>query len=191
VDRQPRTKRKSAIDVTVLERAALDYLSRYTTSAAGLRRVLLRRVERAVRREGSDRAEGTAAVETVIEKLLRLGLLNDAAFAEAKARNLQARGSSGRAIVAHLTAKGLGREEIAQAMARRSEEGPRDPELAAALVYCRKRRIGPYRDPDDRAAARQRDMAALARRGFAYDVVRRVVEAADPEALKQEASGTR
>ena len=94
-------------------------------------------------------------------------------------------------LAAQLTAKGLGREEIARAMAQRSKEGPLDPELAAALVYCRKRRIGPYRDPEDRTATRQRDMAALARRGFAYDVARRVVEASDPEALKQEASGTR
>jgi regulatory protein len=191
MDRQPRDKRKSEIDASVLERAALDYLTRYATSEAGLRRVLLRRVERAARRDGADRAEGAAAVKAVIKKLLRLGLLNDAAYAEAKARNLQARGSSGRAIVAQLTAKGLGREEIARAMAQRSEEGPDDPELAAALVYCRKRRIGPYRDPEERAATRQRDMAALARRGFAYDVARRVVDATDPEALKQEASGTR
>jgi len=185
-------KEKPRLDTAApvaLERAALDYLQRYASSTAQLRHVLLRRVERSARRGGADRAQGAAAVEEIIEKLLQRGLLNDRAYGEAKARSLQARGRSRRATEAYLTAKGLGREEIAQALAAQAQ-GPANPELSAALIYCRKRRIGPYRGPQERAAQQQRDMAALARRGFAYGVVRRIMEADDPEDLEQEATGS-
>jgi regulatory protein len=180
--------RYDAAAPAALERAAIDYLQRYASSAAGLRRVLLRRVERSARRDGADRKQGAVAVEAIIEKLLQRGLLNDRTYGEAKARSLQARGTSRRATEAYLTAKGLAREDIAQALAARAE-GPVNPELSAALVYCRKRRIGPYRNPEERVAAQRRDMAALARRGFAYGVVHRIMEVADLDALEEEAAG--
>ena len=66
-----------------------------------------------------------------------------------------------------------------------------DPELAAALTYARRRRIGPYRPAGDRAAARARDLAALSRQGFDYDVARRVIDADDPEDLVREAEAER
>ena len=59
--------------------------------------------------------------------------------------------------------------------------------MAAALAYARRRRIGPYRtDPTLRAETRLKDLAALARRGFAPALCRRVIDAEDLEALWEE-----
>ncbi len=64
--------------------------------------------------------------------------------------------------------------------------GPGEPELAAALACARRRRLGPYRPPPARKSMRQKDLASLARAGFAYDVARRVVEAETAEELERE-----
>ncbi|MEK9755042.1 MAG: hypothetical protein VW338_17755, partial [Rhodospirillaceae bacterium] len=44
--------------------------------------------------------------------------------------------------------------------------------------------LGPFRAGAERPARRDKDLAALARAGFGYDVARRVVDAASPEALE-------
>ena len=71
---------------------------------------------------------------------------------------------------------------------RRSGEAA-DPDLAAALAFARRRRLGPFRPQGERAARRLKDLAALARQGFAADLARRIVDAEDLEELEQEAGG--
>jgi regulatory protein len=156
-----------------LEKGALAYLERYANSAAGLARVLQRRLAKA-EREGRA-AAGAADIEALIERLLRSGLLNDGLFAEGRAQRLARQGRSQRSIAHRLAAAGLGEEEIARGLAA-AGEGPAD-EVARAIAFARRRRLGPFRPAAQRAARRLRDMAALARQGFAYDLVRRVIDA--------------
>jgi regulatory protein len=54
-------------------------------------------------------------------------------------------------------------------------EGEDGDEAAAARALARRRRLGPYR-PGERAPYRDKDLAALARAGFRYDVARAVVD---------------
>jgi len=53
----------------------------------------------------------------------------------------------------------------------------------AALALIRRRRLGPYRDSATRADFRAKDLAALARAGFSYDLARRVIEAETQDVL--------
>ena len=173
-----------------LERAALLYLERYAASAESLRRVLLRKVRRASEAHGNDPTEGAEAVEALIARFLRAGLLDDGLYARGQALSLARRGSSERAIRQKLQQRGIDEAEITRALAARHEESE-DPELAAALAYARRRRIGPYRtDPALRADTRLKDLAALARRGFAPALCRRVIDAEDLEALWEETRGS-
>lgn len=56
--------------------------------------------------------------------------------------------------------------------------------LIALPRYARRRRLGPFtRDPSTRRDHRQEHLAALGRRGFGYDVARRVIDADDPSSL--------
>lgn len=170
---------------------ALHYLERYASSTAHLRRLLVRKVARSAAAHGTDEAEGLRAVEALIAELLRLGLLDDAAYAEARARSLHRRGQSLRAIRAALAQRGVAAETIEGALAALAEQAT-EPDLAAALAYARRRRIGPYRAGAAAAAnaeLRERELAALGRRGFSYETARRVVEAASPEELEAEAKG--
>lgn len=170
-----------------LERAALHYLERYATSAANLRRVLMRRVLRSAEAHGTDPDEGAAQVDALIARYRESGLLDDAAYARLRAESLHRQGASRRLTRAKLAAKGVGAEDVEGALDALSEETP-SPDLAAACNYARRRRLGPWRNAD-RAAHRDRDLAALGRQGFGYDVARTVVDAKDRDALEAETGG--
>ena len=183
--KERRRKGPSPATPESLLKAALRYLDRYATSRANLRRVLLARVERSAWAHGSDREAGAAAVEQILERCSESGLLDDQAYAAGQARRHLRKGASARAIRAKLAAKGLDRETIEQALAG-LDQLVEDPELSAALAYARRRRMGPYRPADQRPAQRERDLAALDRRGFAYETALKIVDAADPDALEAE-----
>lgn len=171
-----------AITAEYLDKAALFYLERYASSAENLARVLMRRVEKAARAGISDRDEGRRLVDALVERYRARGLLDDKAYAEGRARSLLRQGRPRAAIARRLAAKGVDSEAIDAALGGLTEESG-DPDLSAAIAFARRRRLGPWR-LRDRAAFRDRDLAALGRAGFSYDLARKVVGAETPEELK-------
>lgn len=166
-----------------LEKAALRYLERYASSVAGLRRVLGRKLRRAAMGKDGETPGDQAAVEAVLARLVRMGLLDDARYAEFRAASLARRGASLYAIRRDLALRGVARLQIDTAVAALKEEsgGTADEaDRAAALALARRRRIGPYRSGTVRAAYRDRDLAALGRAGFALEIARSVIDG-DPE----------
>jgi len=132
-------------DSADLQQAALAHLARYATTRATAR--------------------------AIVGRLAESGLVNDAAFAEARARRLARSGSSRRSITAHLLRHGVGGTDLAAAL-------PDDPaaELTAALALARKRHIGPFRaSGPPEADARRRELAALARAGYPAAIARRAL----------------
>jgi len=175
-----------------LERAAYAYLARYGAPAGHLKRILLARVARSARFHGTDSEAGAAAVEAIVARFCALGLVDDDAYARAMARRLMGRGLSRSAIRARLRVKGVGADAAEAAAAALAHEAA-DPDLAAALAFARRRRLGPFRPAAERAGRRLGDLAALARRGFETELARRVVDARTPdelEDLEAEAAGT-
>jgi len=168
-----------------LEKAAWAYLERHPSATANLRRVLMRRVQRSAQWHGTDADEGAEAVEAIVAKLQRAGVLDDRAYAEARAVGLHRAGHGVRAIRARLAQKGVDRETAEAALERLADEAA-DPELGAAVRHARKRRLGPYRGTG-RAANRERDLAALCRKGFPPGVAEKVVDAPDAGELEAEA----
>jgi regulatory protein len=165
-------------DAASLYQAALNHLARYATTEAGLRLVLMRRVDRWARSQADPElaapaiAAARAAIGGVVARLAQAGAVSDAAFAANRAKNLIRSGQSNRAVQARLVAKGVAPEVARDAAATNPET-----ELAAALVLARKRRIGPYRaaeNPD--AAIRMKEMGMLARAGFSRDIADKALE---------------
>ena len=173
-----------------LREAALAHLARFSATEAGLVRVLDRRVLRWSRRAldsglAADQVEalaasGRTAARTVASALVGAGVLDDAAYAESRARSLGRGGRSRRAIEAHLLQHGVAPDVVQAAL---PEE--RDAELGAALMQARRRRIGPFAplgrngpggdEPED-PAARNKALAMLARAGFSRDVAERALD---------------
>lgn len=187
--RKPRQSRPpKPLTAASLDNAALYYLGRFASSSGNLRRVLMRKVARSTRQgDEADAAAGVRMVDALIARYLASGLLDDRAYAAQAATSLARRGASRYAIAGKLAQKRVEAELVAEAVATLDEGGA--SELAAACALVRRRRLGPYRDPGKRAEWRQKDMASLARAGFALDLARRVLKAADVEALERLARG--
>lgn len=168
-------KAPKAITAEGLERSALHYLERYATSARNLTRMLMRRVDRSCRHHGEEPERYAGLVDDLVARYVASGLLDDGRYAQAKAATLRRRGASGRAIAAKLIAKGVPREAVAPAL-----EATEVDDAAAARNLARRKRIGPFRR-GERAPFRDKDMQAMARAGFSYEIVRALIDAEDGE----------
>jgi regulatory protein len=176
------------ITAKYLQNAAAFYLERYPSTAEGLRRVLNRRVRKAQMLDAPVMDNVKQAIETVVAKFVDAGVIDDKAFAQTKARALHRRGTSGRLTRQKLKVAGIDSETVDKAMSALGEELHADPaerEWRAAVAHARRRRLGPFRLHKDRADKRQRDLAAMARGGFAYDLAKKVIDARDADALDE------
>jgi regulatory protein len=169
-----------------LRDAALNHLARFAATEVGLKRVLVRKIDRwarAAEQAGEEDVAPRAAAAKLVaaevaRRLVTDGAVDDAAFAESRARRLARTGRSARATLAHLAQKGVSAETAAAAL-----PAGEDAELLAALAFCRRRRAGPFsRAPEDEAA-RRRALAALARGGFAHAVAKQALDMA-PDAAE-------
>ena len=185
---RPERRPPPKITASYLENAALHYLERFSSSRANLRRVLMRKVERSLAHHGGEMSETAEMLDTLIAKLTRLGYVDDAAYAETKTRSLHRRGGSLRTIRATLSAKGV-EAEAAQAALETLAETSSNPDRDAAIALARRRRLGPFRAEEKRAALRDKDMAALGRAGFGWALCRAVIDAVSIEALAEEEEG--
>jgi regulatory protein len=164
------------IGAELIERWALGYLGRYASSAENLRRVLMRRV----RRHAPEAVQpARPLIEAIVTRYREAGLLDDDAYAAARAASLHRRGDSLMVIRTRLRAKGVAGEVVAGAVGSLQELGP-DPDLAAACAFARRRRLGPFRRT---AGNRARELAAFARAGFGRRVAEAVLACADEEAV--------
>ena len=153
-----------------LREAALRHLARFSTTQVGLVRVLDRRIDRWARAaDGApdDVRAAQQAARAVAAALVEAGVVDDRAFAAARARRLARAGRSGLRITAHLAERGVADEN-------RPAPPDAEAELAAALAYAAKRRLA---DKDPTKA-----LGALARAGFSHDVARRALAMPPDEA---------
>ena len=168
-----------------LQRVALYYLERYSASTEMLRRTLARRVDKRARLRGEDPSAFAEMIAATVARAVSAGLVDDVRFADTRLATLRRRGTSSRGAAAKLAAKGVPRDVVEATMRAEREAIPEaeaaDIELQAARAYAKRRRLGTHRRPDTRALHRDRDLGALARAGFSYDLARRVVDAEPDE----------
>ncbi len=133
-------------------------------------------------------AGGLAWIDEIVDDLVTRKLVDDTAFAETRAVSLHRGGASRRKIAMALRAKGVGTADIDAAL-HALDETHNDAEFTAACNYARRRRFGPWRDADTRAERRDRDLAAMARAGFGFQMAQRVIDAPDIDTLERDRLG--
>jgi regulatory protein len=176
------------ITAKYLRNAATFYLERYPSTAEGLRRVLARRVRKAEMAEAPVMANVEQAIDAIVARFVELGAIDDKAFAQTKARALHRRGTSTRLTRQKLKLAGIDSSTLDGALAGLDAELDTDPskrEWQAAAALARRRRLGPFRPAKERKDCRARDLAAMARAGFDYDLARKVIDAESPDALDE------
>ncbi len=175
-----------------LQNAALFYLGRYAASEASLRRVLENKIRRYAMRDevfAADKAAQAAllqAIDEIVEKHKKLGVLNDRAYAETKVVSLRRAGGSARRIAQKLAQKGVKGEIIEAALLPEEEGDETVAELAAARAFARKRGLGPYRKggASEEREVKAKEIASMARAGFSYDTAKEIL-GAGPEDFEE------
>lgn len=122
------------------------------------------------------RACSELVLERVLDRLTAVGLVDDAAFADAWVRSRHAHSGKGRrALAAELRTKGIADELAKAALAQVDDKDER--QRATEVVRRKLRSSAVPADATGRAVLTRRLIGMLARRGYPSEVVRSVVEA--------------
>ena len=169
--RDRNSKVKPSLDEAGLEKAALSYAGRYATSRAKLRAYLARKL-----RERGWESAAEPPLDALVERMARLGYVDDRAFASARAAALSRRGYGARRLDAALGAAGIGADDAAAA-----RQIAADGAWEAALRFAERRGIGPFAVAQADRAAREKALAAMLRAGHPARLARRILGAAPGE----------
>lgn len=165
-------KPRKPLDSEQLDALALHYVGRYATSRAKL----IRYLDRKIRERGWDGASGPD-VGGLVERFVRAGYINDAAYAATRARDLSLRGYGEGRLRQRLYADGIAEEDREEAQAIASEQG-----VDAALRFAARRRFGPYASTaivDEKA--RERALSAMVRAGHGFALAKKILAMAPGE----------
>ena len=173
------TQKKPAppLDNRRLRDLALHYAGRYATTKAKLTRYL----QRKIRERGWKEGEPAADLEKLAQDFAELGYVNDAAYAEARARSFARRGYGARRLDQDLYAAGISDSDAASARAESANDT-----FASAQAFARRKRIGPYAAEAAPPEKRQKQLAAFMRAGHEFDVAKRFVFAEPGDEVGEE-----
>lgn len=169
-------KRPKKVTAGYLERAALHYLGRFSTSEKNLRDVLIRKIRRRNEAFAPPTDEQLGWVDDVVKKCVRYSYVDDAAYARQRAELLLRRGKPVRMIAQDLRHKGVPDDLARHAIAGLAEETEVDADRRAAAAYIKRRRFGAFRreiaDAEILKAKTEKELASMARAGFGYELAR-------------------
>lgn len=169
-------KPRPPLDAARLDELALGYVGRFATSRAKLLIYLNRKL-----RERGWGEEGEPPLDGLADRLVRLGYVDDRAYAVSKARSLTGRGYGERRVRQALNLAG-----IAEAEAGDARELAQTEAVESALRFARRRSLGPFaaERPDPRR--RELAMAAMIRAGHGFGLARAITDLNPGEAVDLE-----
>ena len=184
--REPRPPRK--ISPEYLFRSGMYYLERYSSSIDNFRQVMSRKIIRSSKHYEENPSKHFESLEELIEKLIKLGYLNDESYTRGQVRSYRRKGEGKRKIIQRIKLKGVDDDLISHVIDEiDAEDNQRfdrmdddidtinDPELKAALTYIKRKKLGIYRRKKDEKS-KQKDLASLARAGYSYNIASKALD---------------
>jgi len=180
----PIKNRKKNLEATVEEMRnfAFVYIEKYAPSKQQLKTYLLKKYFKSSISSVSKK-NIIDLIDVVLEDLEKTKFINDKFYSSAKAKSLIQRGSSINKIRNYLLSKGVKDKYIKETLDN-IKENNEDQDFFSAIKVCKKKRIGPSRDNDNRVLFYKKDIGVLARSGFNFEVSRRVMDLDKDEYLK-------
>lgn len=152
---------------------ALHYAGRYATT----RRKLSDYLQRKIRERGWTEGEAFPDIAALIDNFAELGYVNDAQYAESRARSFARRGFGVRRLEQDFSAAGIDDEDGRSAREHAAEEI-----VSSALTLAQRKKIGPFAPDIAPPDKRQKQIAMMLRAGHGFDLVRRIVNS-EPGAI--------
>ena len=180
----PIKNRKKNLEATVEEMRnfAFVYIEKYAPSKQQLRTYLLKKYLK-TNIANVSKKNITDLIDVVLEDLEKTKFINDKFYSSTKAKSLIQRGSSINKIRNYLLAKGIRHQYINETLSN-IKENNEDQDFFSAIKICKKKRIGPARDENNRPLFMKKDLGILARSGFTFETSKRVIDIEKDEYLK-------
>ena len=169
-----KNKKNLEATIDVIRNFAYSYLEKYNPSKQQLRIYLFKKLIKKVQKISSKK-EIFNLIDSVISSLVDQKLLSDEYYSDAKSKAFLRRGYSLNKIRYNLIKKGID-EKYIKASISKIKENESDPDFFSAIKICKKRRIGPCREENNRPLFYKKDISILARSGFSYEISKKVLE---------------
>ena len=180
----PIKNRKKNLEATVEEMRnfAFVYIEKYAPSKQQLRTYLLKKYLK-TSIPNINKKNITDLIDVVLEDLEKTKFINDKFYSNSKAKSLIKRGSSINKIRNYLLSKGVNNKYINETLSD-IKENNEDQDFFSAIKICKKKRIGPARNENNRSLFMKKDLGILARSGFDFETSKRVIDIDKDEFLK-------
>ena len=180
----PIKNKKKTLETTIEEMRnfAFTYIEKYTPSKQQLKIYLLKKYLKSSN-PSVKKKDITDLIDLVTEDLEKTKFISDKFYSDSKAKNLIQRGSSINKIRNYLISKGIKDKYIKETISKIKEKNE-DQDFFSAIKICKKKRIGPARDQDNRSLFYKKDISILARSGFDFETSKKVLEIVKDDYLR-------
>ena len=180
----PIKNKKKNLEATVEEMRnfSFAYIEKYAPSKQQLKTYLLKKYLKA-KIPSINKSNITDLINVVLEDLEKTKFINDKFYSNSKAKSLIQRGSSINKIRNYLLSKGINDKYVTKTLDE-IKANNEDQDFFSAIKLCKKKRIGPARDENNRPLFYKKDIGVLARSGFDFETSKRVMDLEKNEYLK-------
>ena len=172
----PIKNKKKTLETTIEEMRnfSFAYVEKYAPSKQQLKIYLLKKYLKASN-PTVKKKDISDLIDLVTEDLVKTNFISDKFYSESKAKNLLQKGSSINKIRNYLISKGIQDKYIKETI-NKIKENNENQDFFSAIKICKKKRIGPARDQDNRPLFYKKDISILARSGFDFETSKKVLE---------------
>jgi len=180
----PIKNKKKNLEATVEEMRnfSFAYIEKYAPSKQQLKTYLLKKYLKA-NVPSVNKSNISDLINIVLEDLEKTKFINDKFYSNSKAKSLIQRGSSINKIRSYLFSKGI-KDKYIKTTLDEIITNNEDQDFFSAIKLCKKKRIGPARDENNRPLFYKKDIGILARSGFDFETSKRVMDLNKSEYLK-------
>ena len=180
----PIRNRKKTLQVTIdeMRNFALSYVEKYAPSKQQLKIYLLKKYLK-FSSSNVKKQDVHDLIDVVLSDLEKNKFINDKFYSSSKAKSMIQRGNSINKIRNYLIGKGINDKFIKDTVEKIKEDNS-DQDFFSAIKVCKKKRIGPSREENNRSLFYKKDIGILARSGFSFEVSKKVMDLEKDEYLK-------
>ena len=180
----PIRNRKKTLELTMEEMRnfSFSYIEKYAPSKQQLRTYLSKKYIKA-KVPNVKKQDITDLIDIFLVDLENSKFISDKFYSESKSRSLIQKGSSINKIRSYLFSKGINDNYIKETIDKIKEDNS-DQDFFSGIKICKKKRIGPARDEDNRPLFYKKDISLLARNGFDFATSKRIMDIEKDDYIK-------
>ncbi len=157
------------VNISLLNKYAVNYLSKYESTKNNLRRILKNKVSR-MNLDKNDKILFYNSISSIILNLEKNNLIDDKRFANIKINNFIRQGKSEYYIKNILLKKGVEKEIIQVTLNQFNQDDP-EWKFKSALIFAKKKKLGKFGKVNNK----EKDIAKMSRAGFEYSLSKKIL----------------